>query len=181
MCAVAVQSSSCVWLFATPWTAAWQASLSLTISWSLPKFISLVMPSSSRILWCPLLLLPSVFPSIRVFSNESAVHIRWPKYWSFNFSVSPFNEYSGLISLGLSRLISVLSKELSRVFSSTTIWKHQFFGVQPSLWSNSCFCTRVLEKNTALTIWTSVGKVMFLLSNMLPRFVNLSFQGASVF
>ena len=94
---VAVQSSSCVWLFATTWTAACQASLSLTISWSLPKFIALVLPSSSHILWCPLLLLPSVFPSIRVFSNELAVCIRWPN-WSFSFSISPSNEYSGLTS-----------------------------------------------------------------------------------
>ena len=84
---------------ATPWPAAQQASLSLTISQSLPKFMSIVsvMPFSHFILWCPLLLLPSIFPSIRDFSNESAVHIRWPKYWSF--SISPSNVYSGLISL----------------------------------------------------------------------------------
>ena len=84
-----------------PWTAAHQASLSLTVSWSLPKFMStaLVMPSSHFILWYPLLLLPSIFPSIRDYSNESAVRIRWPKYWSFSFSISPSNEYSGLISL----------------------------------------------------------------------------------
>ena len=85
----------------TPWSTACQASLSLTISWSLPKFMSiaLVMPSSHLILWCPLLLLPSLFPSIRDFSSESDVVIRWPKYWSFSFSISPSNEYSGLISL----------------------------------------------------------------------------------
>ena len=85
----------------SPWTAAHQASLSLAISWSLPKFMSiaLMMPSRHLILWCPLLLLPSVFPSIRDFSSESAVRIRWPKYWSFSFSISPSNEYSGLISL----------------------------------------------------------------------------------
>ena len=83
-----------------PWTAAHQASLSLAISQSLPKFMSIasMMPSSHLILWRPVLLLPSIFPSIRVFSNESAVHIRWPKYWSFSFSISPSNEYSGLIS-----------------------------------------------------------------------------------
>ena len=98
---VVVQSSSHVQLFVTSWTTAHQASLSLIISRSLPKFMSiaLVMPSSHLILWCPLLLLPSIFPSIREFSNELAVCIRWPKYWSFSFSISPSNEYSGLISL----------------------------------------------------------------------------------
>ena len=93
--------ASRVWLFVIPWTAADQASLALTTSQSLPKFTStaLVMPSSHLILWWPLPLLPSIFPSIRDFSNESAVCIRWPKYWSFSFSISPSNEYSGLISL----------------------------------------------------------------------------------
>ena len=97
---VAIQLLSCVWLFATPWTTARQAFLSLTISHSLLKHISIesVMPSNHLILCCPLLLLPSIFPSIRVFSNKSVLHIRWPKYWSFNFSISPSNEYSGLIS-----------------------------------------------------------------------------------
>ena len=96
---VVVQSSSHVWFFATPWIATRQVTLSLTISWSLPKFTSIasVMPSSHRILWCSLLLLPSIFPSIRDFFNESAVRIKWPKYWSF--SICPSNEYSGLISL----------------------------------------------------------------------------------
>ena len=95
-----VQSPSHVWFLVTPWTAAHKASLSITISRSLPKFMSfaLVMPSNHLILWCPFLLLPSVFPSIREFSSESAVHSRWPKYQSFNFSISPSNEYSGLIS-----------------------------------------------------------------------------------
>jgi len=89
------------WLFATPWTAACQASLSLIISWSLQKFmfIALVMSSNHLMLWHSLLLLPSIFPSIRDFSNESSVCIRWPKYWSFSFSLSPSSEYSGLISL----------------------------------------------------------------------------------
>ena len=95
-----VQSLSSVQLFATPWTAVLKASLSITNSWSPPKLMSIesVMPSSHLILCRPLLLLPSVFPSIRVFSNESALCIRWPKYWSFSFSISPSNEYSGLIS-----------------------------------------------------------------------------------
>ena len=95
-----VQSLSLVWLFVTPWIAARQASLSITNSRSLLKLMSieLVMPSSHLILCCPLLLLPSIFPSIRVFSNESVLHIRWPKYWSFSVSISPCKEYSGLIS-----------------------------------------------------------------------------------
>ena len=95
-----VQSLSCVRLFATPWTAACQASLSITNSQRLHKLMSIesVMPSNHLILCCPLLLPPSIFPNIRVFSNESALHIRWPKYWSFSFSISASNEYSGLIS-----------------------------------------------------------------------------------
>ena len=95
-----VQSLSCVWLFATPWTAARQASLSITYSWSLLKLMSveLVMPSNRLILCCPLLFPPSIFPSIRVFSNESVLRLRWTKYCSFSFSISPYNEYSGLIS-----------------------------------------------------------------------------------
>ena len=98
-----VQLLSRVQLFATPWTAARQASLSITNSWSLLKHISIesVMPSNHLILCHPLLLLPSTFPSIRVFSNESVLHIRWPKYGSFGFSISPSNEYSGLISFGM--------------------------------------------------------------------------------
>ena len=116
---------------ATPWTAAHQASLSFTISQILLKLMSIesVMPSNHLILWRSLLL-PSIFPSIRVFSSESALHIRLPKYWSCSFSISPSNEHSGLISfpkLGLTSLISLLSKCLSRVFSNTTLPKHQFF------------------------------------------------------
>ena len=95
-----IQWLSCVRLFQTPWTAARQASLSITNSQSLLKliFIESVMPSNHLILCCPPLLLPSLFPSIRVFSNESVLHIRWPKYWSFSFNISPYNEHSGLIS-----------------------------------------------------------------------------------
>ena len=100
------QSISPVWLFVTLWTAACQASLSITNSWSLLKLMSIesVMPSNHLILCHPLLLLPSVFPSIRVFSNESVLHIRWPKYWSFSLSISPSNEYSGLISFRMDGL-----------------------------------------------------------------------------
>ena len=126
---VAGQSASHVWLFATPWTAACQTSLSLTISWSLPKFMSieLVMPSSHLILCCPLLL-PSIYPSIRVFSKESTLHIRWPKYWKFSISTSSSNEYSGLISFRIDWLISLLCKGFSRVLFSTTVQNYKFFG-----------------------------------------------------
>ena len=127
-----------VQLFATPWTAARQASLSIINSQSLLKLMSIesVMPSNHFILCHPFLLL-SLFPSIKVFSNVSVLCIRWPKYWSFSFSISPSNEYSGLISLGLAGLISLQSKGLSRVFSNSTVQKHQFFGSQLSLQSNS--------------------------------------------
>ena len=112
-----------------------QASLSITNSWSLLKLMSImsVMPSNQLILCHPLLLLPSVFPRIRVFSNESALRIRWPKYWSFSFSINPSNQHSGLISLGWTGWISLQSKGLSRVFSNTTVQKHQFFHTQLSL------------------------------------------------
>ena len=121
------------YLTVTPWTAALQASLSITISRSLLKLMSTesVMPSNHLILCRPLLLPPSIFPSIRVFFNESALGIRWPRYWSFSFIISPSNEYSGLISL-LTGWISLQSKGLSRVFSNTTVQKHQFFGTQLS-------------------------------------------------
>ena len=117
-----VQSHIWVRLFATPWPAARQASLSITNSRSLPRlvFIESVMPSNHLIL-CHPLLLPSIFPSIRVFSNESAFCIRWPKYWSFSFNSSPSNEHPGLISLGWTDWISLQSEGLSRVFSNKSI------------------------------------------------------------
>ena len=116
----------------TLWTTECQASLSITNSQSLFKFMPIKsdMPSSHLILCCPLLLLPSIFPSIRVFSNESTLRMRWPNYWSFGFSISPSNEYSGLISFRIDWL------GFSRAFSNTTVRKHQFFSSQPSLWSN---------------------------------------------
>ena len=134
-----VQSLSLVQLFVTPWTAACQASLSITNSQSLLKLISidLVMPSNHHILYCPLLVLPSTIPSIRVFSNESVLHIRCPKYWSFSFNISSSNKYSGLISFRMDLLDLLQSKGLSRVFSNTTLQKHQFFGTQLSLQPNS--------------------------------------------
>ena len=108
----------------TPWTAVCQASLSITNSWNLLKLMSIesVMPSNHLILCCPLLLSPSIFPSIRVFSSESALHIRWPKYWNFVFSISPCTEHPGLISLGWTSWISLPTKGLSRVFSNTTVF-----------------------------------------------------------
>ena len=130
-----VQSLSHVRLFVTPCTAAHQASQSIANSWSLPKLMAIesVMPSNHLILCHPLLLLPSIFPSIRAFSNESVLLIRWPKYWSFSFNISSSREYSGLISLGWTGWISLQSKGLSRVFSNTTVQKNQFFGTQLSL------------------------------------------------
>ena len=116
------QLLSWVWLFATPWTAACQASLSITNSPSLLKLMSIksVMPSNHLILCHPLLLLPSIFPSIRVFSNE-LLWTRWPQYWSFSFIISPSNEYSWWISFRIHCLISLLSKDLSRLFSNTIL------------------------------------------------------------
>ena len=130
-----VQLLSRVWLFATPWTAAHQASLSITNSRSLLKLMSIksVMPSKHLILCHPLLLLPSIFPSITVFSSESVLPIRWPKYWSFSFSISPSNDIQDWFPLGWTGWISLQSKGLSRVFSNTTVQKHQFFGAQLSL------------------------------------------------
>ena len=135
-----VQSLSRVWLFATQWITAHQASLSITNSWSSLKVVSIesVMPSSHLILCCPLLLLPPIPPSIRVFSNETTLCMRWPKYWSFSFSFIPSKEHPGLISLQ--------TKGLSRVFSNTTVQKHQFFDAQLSSQSNSHIHTWPLEK-----------------------------------
>ena len=125
-----VQLLSHVRLFATPWTATRQASLSITNSWSLFKLtsIELVMPSNHLIFCHSLLLPPSIFPSIRAFSNESALHITWPEYWSFSFNINPSNESLGLISFRMDWLDLLASKGLSRVFSNTTVQKHQFFG-----------------------------------------------------
>ena len=133
---VAVQLLSRVRLFATRWTAARQASLSFTVSQSLLRLMESMMPSNHLILCRPLLLLPSVFPSIRVFSHKLALHIRWPKDRSFSFSISPSNECSGLIPfrMGCFDLLAV-----QRTLKS--LFQHQFFSTQPSLWSNSQICT----------------------------------------
>ena len=129
-----VQSLSRVRLFATPWTAARQASLSITNSRSLLKLMSIesVMTSNHLILCHPLLLLPSIFPSIRVFSNELVLRIKWPKYWSYSFSITPSNNIQDWFPLGLIGWTSLQSKGLSRLYSNTTVQKHQFFGTQLS-------------------------------------------------
>ena len=179
---VAVQSLSSVRLFVTPWTVARQVSLSFTISWSLLKLMSIesVIPSKHFVLCCPLLLLPSIFPSIRVFSEESTLHIKWPKYWSFNFIINPSNEYSRLISSRIDQfhLLAVQGTLLQHHSSKASI-----------LWHSAFFMVQLLHpfmttgKTIALTIWTFVGKVMSLLcfSICCLGFSQLFFQGASIF
>ena len=144
---VAVQSLSHVRFFANPWTAAHQASLSFTISWSLLKFMpsESVRPSNYLILCHPLLLLSLIFPSIRAFSSELALLIKWPKYWSFSFSISCSNEYSGLISFRIDWFDLLAVQGILKI-SSTTILKHQLFDIQSSLWSNFHIHTWLLEK-----------------------------------
>ena len=149
----------------TTWTAARQASLSFNVSQSLLKLMSIesVMPSSDLILCHPFFLLPSIFPSIWVFSSESALHIWWPKYGSFSFSISPSKEYSGFRMDWFDLLaVQVTLKSLLQ---------HQFFGTQPFLWAYSHIHTWLLGKKIALTIEIFVSKVMSLLFNMLSRFV----------
>ena len=143
-----VQSLSHAWLFATPWIAARQASLSITNSQSSLRLRSIksVMPSSHLILCHPLLLLPPIPPSIRVFSNESMLRLRWPKYWSFNLTSFLPKKSQGWSPLEWTVWISLQSKGLSRVFSNTTVQKHQFFGAQLSSQSNSHIHTSPLEK-----------------------------------
>ena len=130
-----VQSLSRVWTFVTPWTTACQASLSITNSQGLLKLMSIesVMPSNHLILCHPLLLLPSIFPSIRVFSNESALRIRWPKYWNLSFNMSLSNEHPGLISFRMDWLDLLAVQGTPRVLSNTTVQKHQIFCTQLSL------------------------------------------------
>ena len=166
-----VQSLSGVQLFVSPWTAACQASPSITNSRRLFKLISitLVMPSNHLILCCPLLLLPSIFPSIRVFFNDSVLHIRWSKYGSFSFSISPSNEYSGLISfrkdwLDLPAVQGILKSLLQHHSSKASILQcSAFFIVQLT------HPYMTTGKTIALTRWTFTGKVMSLFFNMLSR------------
>ena len=168
-----VQSLSCVRLLATPWISARQASLSITNSWSPPKPMSIVsvMPSKHLILCRPLLFLPSIFPSTRLFSNESALCIRWPKYWSFSFNISPSNEHSGLISLRMDWLDflavqGTLKSLLQHHSSKASILRCSPFSIVQI--SHPYMTT---GKTIALTRWTFVGKVMSLLFNMLSRLV----------
>ena len=165
-----VQSLSHVQLFSTPWTAAYQASLSITNSESLLKLMSIEsgMPSNHFILCRPLLFSPSIFPSIRVFTNESALRIRWPKYWSFSFNISPSNEHSGLISfrMDLPAVQGTLKSLLQHHSSKASILQSSaFFIVQLS------HPYMTTGKTIALTRWTFVGKVTSLLFNMLSRLV----------
>ena len=167
------QLLSCVQLFATPWTAAHQASLSITNSWSLPKLMSIesMMPANHLILYHPNLLLPLIFPGIRAFSNESVLRIRWPKYWNFSFSISPSNEYLELIPfrmdwLDLLAVQGALKSLLQHHSSKASILQHSaFFTVQLS---HQYMTT---GKTIALTRRTLVGKVMSLLLNILSRLV----------
>ena len=169
--------------FETPWTVAHPAPLSSTISWSLLQFMSIesVMPSSHLILCHPLFLLPPIPPSIRVFSNESTLHIRWQKYWSFSFSISSSSEHSGLISfrmdcLDLLAVQGTLKSLLQHHSSKASILRcSAFFTIQLS------HPYMTTEKTIALTRWTFVGKVISLLLNMLSRLVITFFLGVSVF
>ena len=178
-----VQSFIIVWLFETPWIAACQASLSITNSRSLlkPMSIKLVMPSNHLILCCPLLLLPPIPPSIRAFSNESTLRMRWPKYWSFNFGISPSNEHPGLISFRMGWLDLLAApgtlKSLIQHHSSkaSIFWCSAFFIVQLS------YSYMTTGKTIALTRRTFVGKVMSLLFNMLSRLVITFLPGVSIF
>ena len=165
-----VQLLSCAWLFVTPWTAVCQASLSITNSWSLLKLLSIdLVTPSNYLIFCHPFLLPSIFPSSKVFWDESILHMRWPKYWSFSLvSVLSMNAQDWS-PLGLTGLISLPSKGLSRVFSSTTVGRHGFSGAQSFLLPSSHIHTT--EKTIALTLQTFVGKEISLLFNMLSSFV----------
>ena len=172
-CPVQFSHSVIVWLFETPWNAARQASLSITNSRSPPKPMSIesVMPSNHHILCHPFLLLPQILPSVRIFSNESTLRMRLPKYWSFSFNISPSNEHPGLISFRMNWLdllaVKGTLKSLLQNHSSkaSILWCSAFFIVQLS----QPYMTT--GKTIALTRWTFVGKVMSLLLNMLSRLV----------
>ena len=182
-CFSLVQSLIHVRFSVTPWTAVRQASLSITNSQSLLKLMSIesVIPSNHLILCHPLLLWPSTLPRIRVFSSESVLCMRWPKYWSFSFSISPSSEYSGMISLRIDwfDLLSVQGT-LNSLFQchnlkASSLWHSAFFRVQLSQ------LYKTAGKTIALTIPTFVGKVMSLLFNTLSRFARDFFPGASIF
>ena len=169
---VVAQSLSPAQLFATPWTAACQASLPFTISWSLLKLMSIesVMPSDHLILCCPLLLLPPILLSIRVFSTESVLRMRWPKYWSFSFSISPSNEYSGLISFMMDWLELLAVQGTLNSFFQHPISKASMLQCSALFMVYFSGPHMTNGKDTASTIWTFVDKVMSLLFNMLYRY-----------
>ena len=168
-----IQSLSCVQLFSTPWTTASQVSQSITNSWSLLKLMSIesVMPSNHLILFRPLLRLPPIFPSIRIFSNESVLCMRQPKYWSFSFSISLSNEYSGLIAFRIDwfdvlAVQETLKSLLQHHSSKASVLRHSvFFMVQLS------HPYMTTGKTIALTRWTFVGRLMSMLFNILSRLV----------
>ena len=165
---VVVQSLSRVSLFVTPWTAAFQASLSFTTSHSLS--IESVLPSNHLVLYYPLPLLPSIFPSIKVFSNESGLHIKWSKYWSFSFSIGPSNEYSKLISFRTD-CFYLLEIQGIQETSPTTKCKSISSSALSLLYSPTLMSILTTGKTIALTRWTFVDKILSLLFNMLSRFV----------
>ena len=168
-----VQSLSRVWLFATPWTPARHASLSITNSWTLPKLMSIesVMPSNHLILCRPLLLLHSIFPRIRLFTNESALHIRWPKYWSFSFNISPSNGHPGLISFRMDWLDLLAVQETLKSLLQNQSSKASILQCSAFLIVQLSHSYMTTGKTIALIRWTFVGKVMSLLFNMLSILV----------
>ena len=180
-----VQSLSCVRLFVIPWNEVCQASLSITNSQSLLRLMCIesVMPSSHLILCHPLLLLPSNFPGNRVFSSESVLCIRWPKYWSFSFSfsISPSNEYSGLISFRMDCLDLLVVQGTLKSFLQHYISKASVLRCSAFLMVQLSHPYMTTGKTIALTRWTFVGKVMSLLFNMLSRLVIAFLPGASIF
>ena len=168
---VFVQLPSHVWLFVTPWTAACQASLSFTISQDFFKFMSIesMMLSNHLILWRPLLLMPSIFPSSRVFSNESAIHISWSKYWSFSFSLSPSKEYSGLISFKMDWFDLAFQETLKNLLQHHSL-KASILQCSAFFIVHSSHTYMTTGKTITLAVQTFVSKVMSLLFNTLVGF-----------
>ena len=167
-----VATQSCLTL-QPPWTAAFQASLSFTISRSSLQLMSIesVMPSNHLILCCPLILLPSIFPSIRVFSNELALHIKWQKYWKFSFSINPSNEYSGLISFRIDWFDLLAPQGTLKSLLQHHSWKTSILQCSAFFMVQLLHLYMTTRKAVVLTIWTFVSKVMSLLFNTLSRFV----------
>ena len=178
-----VQSLSCLLLFVTPWIAACQASLSITISQSSLKLTSIesVMPTSHLIPCRPPFLLPPIPPSIRVFSNESTLHMRWPKYWSFSFSISPSKEHSGLISFRMDWLDLLAVQGTLKSLLQHHSLKASFLWLSVVFMAQLSYPNMTTGKTISLTRWTFVSKLTSLLFNTLSRFVIAFLQTASVF